>query len=278
MDGTTAVAIYGEMRLPVFSLGTTVLLLALTLPAAAVTGFLFGQRQRARTLAKGKIIDKVLGETTLGAILGLLGLLLAFSFGHALSLAQTRKVAVIDEAAALGTVFLRADYAGEGARTDLKTAIYDYTLTRVVPDVARVESEADVRAFLETSLAAQAKLWPATLAATDGVEPPVATFIASAMNDAIDAHLYRMQTFAVPVSDVTQLMLLATALASLFLLGNRAGMQGRVLSWRTFMFSGFLFVVMVTIVDVQRSSAGFVQTDQSPLLVTIFDMEQALGL
>lgn len=109
MDGTTAVAIYGEMRLPVFSLGTTVLLLALTLPAAAVTGFLFGQRQRARTLAKGKIIDKVLGETTLGAILGLLGLLLAFSFGHALSLAQTRKVAVIDEAAALGTVFLRAD-------------------------------------------------------------------------------------------------------------------------------------------------------------------------
>ncbi|WP_424975066.1 hypothetical protein [Dinoroseobacter sp. S124A] len=277
MDGMTAASVYEDMHLPVLSMGGIVILLLVLLPAAAVIGHALGRRQRQRTLAAGREVDKVTGETSLGAILGILGLLLAFSFGNALTLAQTRKSTVIDEAAALGTVFLRADYLAEPGRTELREAIYAYTQTRVVPDASQMSDAHGVRDFLETTLTAQAALWPATLAATAApVPPPTATFVASAMNDALDAHLYRMQTFAVPVADITQGMVLAAALASLFLLGNRSGMHGRALSWRTFMFSGFLFVVMVTIVDVQRSSAGLVKTDQSPLLVTLFDMEQAL--
>lgn len=276
MDRVTAVGVYGDMSMPLLGFPGIVILLLLTLPAAAVLGHALGRRHRSRTLSAGQEVDKVTGETSLGAILALLGLLLAFSFGNALSLAETRKLGVIDEAAALGTVFLRADFVAEPARTELKTAIYTYTLTRFVPSLRSDEQGKDVRAFLETTLAAQAKLWPATLAATQTAPPAVATFVGAGMNDAIDAHLYRMQTFSVPVSDITQAMVLAAAMAALFLLGNRAGMQGRVLSWRTFMFSGFLFIVMVTIVDIQLATAGFVRTDQSPLLVTIFDMEQAL--
>lgn len=277
MDVTTAASVYEDMHLPIIGLGGIIFLLLVVLPAAAVTGHAFGRRQRNRTLATGREVDKVAGETSLGAILGILGLLLAFSFGNALTLAQTRKSTVIDEAAALGTVFLRADYLAEPGRTELREAIYAYTQTRVVPDASEMHDSKGVRVFLETTLTAQAALWPATLAATAApVPPPTANFVASAMNDALDAHLYRMQTFAVPVADITQGMVLAAALASLFLLGNRSGMHGRALSWRTFMFSGFLFVVMITIVDVQRSSAGLVKTDQSPLLVTLFDMEQSL--
>lgn len=277
MESLTAVGVYGEVSLPTLSLGATVILLLVALPTAALIGHAFGRRQRTRILAAGKQVDKMIGETSLGAVLALLGLLLAFSFGNALSTAQIRKLTIIDEAAALGTAFLRADYAAEPARTELKTVIFEYTQTRLVPSVSELGDKAGVLQFLETTLEAQAKLWPATLAATQAPLPPAqASFIASAVNDAIDAHLYRMQTFSVPVSDITQLMVLATALASLFLLGNRAGMQGRVLSWRTFMFSGFLFIVMVTILDVQRSLVGFVQVDQSPIMVTLIDMENAL--
>lgn len=277
MESLTAIGVYSEVSLPTLSLGATVLMLLVALPAAALIGHALGRQQRARILAAGKQVDKLIGETSLAAVLALLGLLLAFSFGNALSNAQTRKLTIIDEAAALGTAFLRADYAAEPARTELKTLIFEYTKTRLVPSAAELEDHDGVLRFLETTLEAQAKLWPATLVATQPPLPPAqASFIAAAMNEAIDAHLYRMQTFSVPVSDITQLMVLATALASLFLLGNRSGMQGRVLSWRTFMFSGFLFIVMVTILDVQRSSVGFVQTDQSPIMVTLIDMETAL--
>lgn len=97
------------------------------------------------------------------------------------------------------------------------------------------------------------------------------------MNDALDAHLVRMKTLSQPVSETTLLMIVMAALASLFLLGNRAGLMGRSLTWRTFVFSGFLFVVIMTILDTQRSNEGFARVDDTALRATIFDMEQALA-
>jgi hypothetical protein len=59
--------------------------------------------------------------------------------------------------------------------------------------------------------------------------------------------------------------------------GNRAGIAGRPLTWRTFVFAYSLFAVMVTITDVQRATEGFVRLNDSNLRATIFDMEQALA-
>jgi hypothetical protein len=85
-----------------------------------------------------------------------------------------------------------------------------------------------------------------------------------------------LQTLSAPISDYAQAMLLAAAIASLFLLGNRSGTIGRKLSWRTFVLSGFLFLVMTTIIDFQRGEEGFILTDEAALLATIFDMELAI--
>lgn len=277
MMPTSSAVIYAEIDLPEMALPVIALLLLVVLPLSAVLGHGIGRRSRERTLSAGREVDKVTGETSLSAVLALLGLLLAFSFNNALTLAQTRKLSLIDESAALGTAFLRADYLAEPGRTELKQAIYDYTQTRVVTDFNEFNSNRGVLEFLDRSLQAQAKLWPVTLEATaDPVPAPIKTFVAGAVNEAIDAHLYRMQSFSVPVSELTHVMVLAAALTSLFLLGNRSGMMGRVLSWRTFVFSGFLWVLMLTVVDVKRATSGLIQTDQSPMLVTLFDMEQGL--
>lgn len=277
MEPITAASVYSEIPMPALRLNMAIMLLLLVLPASAILGFALGQRQHLRTRAAGKEIDRATGETSLGAVLGILGLLLAFSFGNALSLAQTRKLVVIDEAAALGTAFLRADLLPEPGRTDLKSLIYSYTQTRVLPMDAQFGDARSVRAFLDTTLLAQAELWPATLAATaDPVPANIRTFVADSVNSVIDSHLYRMQTFSVPVSELTHLMVLVAAVISLFLLGNRAGTLGRKLSWRTFLLSGSLFVVMVTVMDVQRAMDGTVRIDQTPLLATLFDMEQEM--
>ena len=80
-----------------------------------------------------------------------------------------------------------------------------------------------------------------------------------------------------PMSEVTRLVLLASAMTALFLLGNRAGLLGRRLTWRIFVFSGFLFIVMFTIVDTQRAKEGLVRVDDMPLRATVFDMRQTLA-
>ena len=278
MDATTAASLYTQIELPLLSLTSTAVILLICLPAMAVIGFWGGRARRRMLLRAGEEIDLVVGETTLAAILALLGLLLAFSFGDALSLAQARKAATVNEAAALGTAFLRADYLPETGRLPLQQALLDYTETRLLPGNGALASQEEAQAFLDRSLAAQARLWPLTLEATaDPVPPPIQAFVAGAVNEAIDAHLYRLQMTTSPMSEVTHLVLLASAMMGLFLLGNRAGLLGRRLTWRMFVFSGFLFIVMFTIVDTQRAKEGLVRVDEMPMRATVFDMRQALA-
>lgn len=278
MELITAASLYSQLDLPRFPLWVIVVVLLILLPASIVGGYWRGTRHRKALVSSGKDVSHVVGETALSALLALLGLLLAFSFGNSLSVFQARKAATVDEAAALGTVFLRADYLPDDGRIPLQEAILEYAKTRVLDNVAPLSTQDAAQAFLETTLAAQAKLWPLTLEATaDPVEPPIKAFVASAMNEALDAHLYRLQVLSNPISEIIHVMVLGAACMGLFLFGNRAGLLGRTLTWRIFAFSGFLLIVMYTIVDTQRAKDGFIRVDDLPLLATIFDMEQALA-
>ena len=140
-----------------------------------------------------------------------------------------------------------------------------------------LDSVEDVRTFLSRTLEIQARLWPLTMQAiADPVAPPVKVFVAGAVNDVLDAHLRRMRTVGLPVSRLSQMTVLVAGLTALFLLGFRTGLVGRRLSWRAFVFAGFLVFVMVAILDMQRSREGTVRLDEGPLLATIREMEQAM--
>lgn len=278
MEATTAITAYNAISLPFLSLPETAILLFFALPLAAVLGYVMGARARRKRLKRSEEIEIVLGEMTLTAILALLGLLLAFSFGNALSLANTAKLSLIDEAAALGTAFARADLLAEPGRTDLQLALYQYAQTRTFDEILNLTSLEEVRDVIGQSLEAQAKLWPLTLdLIADPLPPALKTFVASSINAVLDAHLLRTQTLSTPVSEVANTMLLSLTLTSLFLLGNRSGAQGRALTWRTFVFSGFLFIITLTIADIQRGEQGLIEIDKTAIRATILEMQLALG-
>ena len=76
---------------------------------------------------------------------------------------------------------------------------------------------ADVHAFVDRSLQAQAKLWPLTLKGTQDPFPaPLKGFVAGAVNDVLDAHLYRMATLSVPLASFMQLVVYLSIMVSLF--------------------------------------------------------------
>lgn len=274
---TTSAPLYHELTLSRLHLGIIALILIVSLPLAVFAGYRIGRATRRRVGADPEAIGRVLSETTTGAFLALLGLLLAFAFGNSLSVFQSIKGAITDDAAALGTAFLRVDYLAEPGRTELQTALLDYARTRVVPRGAPIDTAAKAEAFLERSLEAQSRLWPLTLEATrDPTPPPIQAFVAGAMNAVLDAHLYRVATLSVPISAFTQGMVLAAAIAAMLLVGDRMAMLGQALTWRTFIFAAFLGILMYTIVDIRRSSEGLIRVDDSTLLATIFDMEAEL--
>ena len=277
MEPTTAAGLFGEITVSAFTLWQVLLLLGLTPPLAIWAGHALGRRRRTRLLAEGMGVEPFLSDATLGAFMALLGLLLAFTFGNALTVAQSIKGSITDEAAVIGTAFLRADYLEEPVRTELQVALLDYGRSRVVPKGTSTTKIADVHAFVDRSLQAQAKLWPLTLKGTQDPFPaPLKGFVAGAVNDVLDAHLYRMATLSVPLASFMQLVVYLSIMVSLFLLGNNVGMVGNPMTWRLFSLALFMATTMYCVIDIRRGNEGLLRVDDAPLRATIFDMEQAL--
>lgn len=276
-DRVCQASIYSEVSLPTFNIWEAAIILVICLPLGAFLGFWLGRRKRKSLLLDGGAIGQVGMDTTIAAVLALLGLLLAFSFGNALSLAEARKSAIVNEANALGTAFLRMEYLPDDDRKVLQNALYQYSKSRLVHETGALDSDEDLQSFLDNSLQIQATLWPLTVEAmADPLPAPVGTFVTGAVNEVLDAHQVRMKNFSSPVTELAQIMVFSTALMSLFLLGNHSGIEGQNLTWRTFVLSALLWIVMMTIIDLQRPFQGFIRTDQIPLKATILDMEQRL--
>ncbi len=120
--------------------------------AATVTGFGLGARRRRRRQEEQAEIGPVLG-----AMLGLLGLLLGFAFSGATSRYIDRDVIILHEANAIGTAYLRADLLDEPARASLKNLLRMYAADRLAmfrePDLERAAPIADRLA------SHQARIW-----------------------------------------------------------------------------------------------------------------------
>ncbi len=277
MNNNTAAHLFTDITLPTFDIVTTGIILFVSLPLAAVAGFWFGAVVRQKLIQNKGQIDPVVGEATLSALLAILGLILAFTYGHSLAQADENEAALVGEAAALGTVFNRADFLPEPARAELQFAILEYTKSRIPPENYSLNTLEKVHRFLNVSLEKQSVLWPLMMESFGNDTTIVKkVFVASAMSEALDAHLHRVKALSLPVSNSAQAMMLVAAIVTLFLLGNRAGIIGRRLTWRIFVLSAYLSALMLAIVDTQRGEEGFIRIDDSTLKATVWEMEQAL--
>ncbi|PIV78270.1 MAG: hypothetical protein COW54_10305 [Rhodobacteraceae bacterium CG17_big_fil_post_rev_8_21_14_2_50_63_15] len=155
------------------------------------------------------------GEATLNALLALLGLLLAFSFGFALSRADARKTTQVEEAAAISTAFLRADLLQEPGRSALREAIGAYARTRYSKtNIGR--SDAALAEFMQHTLEAQNRLWPTTLAALQpDTSAAIVTNVTSGITEVLDAHTRRVAAGLDGVPMIARVMVLLYAATAL---------------------------------------------------------------
>jgi hypothetical protein len=273
MEPVAADQLYSSFQLPLFPFEQIVLFLAIILPVSVYVGYRLG---RATYLRDGVPTDAPAhdyGGTSLGAMLALLGLLLAFSFGSALNWADARNKALVDDAATIGTAFLRADILSEPGRSELRNALLDYARTRYMPK-GSIQTKEDLQAFFSETLAKQSRLWPVAIDAVGGdTPPPIQTFILGSVNNVLDAHTSRFRTGSEALPTVIKLMLLSAAILALIFVGNRSAIQGRQLTWRTFALSGLLSVVMIVILDLDRPREGLITINSDAIRATISELE-----
>ncbi|AKF08658.1 hypothetical protein DB32_005807 [Sandaracinus amylolyticus] len=238
----------------------SLLLGIVVLLAATELGFRIGER-RSRSAQQGAIAGQ--SAATLAALLGMLGLLLAFSFGIVEGRFAMRKQLVLDEANAIGTAYLRAAMLPDPHREHVQELLREYVDTRTPRALE------DVDAAMRRSGALHRRLWAeaVTAARLDPRSEPTALFV-TALNDVIDLHEERVtvalrQRLPAPVF----LTLIGVALLGMSVLGYGAGVTNARATLPIVAFAVAVATVMVVIVELDRPG-GIFRVSQSAMLDT----------
>ncbi|WP_138465700.1 hypothetical protein [Poseidonocella sp. HB161398] len=263
--------IYG-LPLWVFALSILSILLA-----AMALGAWNGRRVARRAGRQAAGARPAKGDLEVGALLALLGLVLAFTYSFCLTRIDARKAALVHEANVIGTAFLRADLLPEPGRSDLKDRLLAYARTRVMSDAARNDMDLALEE-IAASLAEQARLWPATLQAVSGEVPGhVQMLVVQAMNDVIDAHALRMAAGFDRMSPVALAFTVLLAALGIGLASQNEAAAGSLRPGRMSVFAAVLAGLIVLIADFDNSSRGLIQLRQDSLSDLIAEMETSPG-
>ena len=248
-------------------------LFVLVLLVVLEAGYRIGLSQRKHW----KNADSGGGNLILTSMLGVLALILAFTYAAAVSRFDARKQAVILEASVLSTAFNRADLVAEPGRTELKQALHDYALTRVIKHGRKINRE-ELNSIVKKSLDAQAKLWPIITAQIlpQSQPVPIVLSLVTSVNKVHDTHTARLAAAQDKLPLSVTLMLLFVAAASLGVAGFNAGISGRMSRWRMTAFAVVLILVMIVIQDFDRPQEGFIVISQDSLNNVILEMEADL--
>jgi hypothetical protein len=255
-------------ELPIWVDGTLFLLLFLL---TVEGGFRMGFR---RHRAAGDEKETVRGDVTLGSMLALLGLMLAFTYAFSLGRSDMRKQAIVNEANAIGTAFLRADLGAEPGRSELRQGLLEYAQTRAISNELYGE---ELREAIDRSLQAQARLWPATKRALQGDVPgPIQASIVQGVNEVLDTHAIRIAVINDRIPAAVLILLLLTAAGALAVAAYNAGLNGNIHRWRMSAFSLVLAAMMMIIVDFDRGKQGFIRVSNQALEAVVRDMQADL--
>jgi hypothetical protein len=226
----------------------------------AEAGYRIGRRFRRRNpdAASGH------GGSIQGAVLGLLGLLLGFTFAMAVARYETRRGLVLDEANSIGTTWLRADFLPSPQRGEMKALLHDYTRHRLAVVAAGKDARAFAAARREVA-GFHARLWEKARAAVATDPGPItATFIVS-LNETIDLDASRMAAGRNHVPGAVWLLLLVVAGCGSWASGYGSGAGGPRSAFSQCVFPVLIAVVITLIVDIDRPQRGLIGVSQLPL-------------
>jgi hypothetical protein len=234
---------------------------------ATKSGHLFGIRTRKRL---GEGLSPDLG-TTLGGLLGLLGLMLAFTFGMAGDRFDRRKALVVEEANAIGTAWLRTDFIPEPQRTQARDLLREYARSRL--EVADKNKIAVAFARSETI---QVEIWKVTAAAAAASPTPTVALYAAAVNEMIDMHGRRVAAaLRNPIPPTIFATLYAVAFLVLAVTGFSRGAAGDRSALATLALTLVLAVVFALILDLDRPYEGLVTVSQQAMRDVLSSMGSA---
>jgi hypothetical protein len=226
--------------------------------AASEIGRLFGMRASERGA------DNV--PTLESAVLGLLALMIGFTFAMALSRFEARRDAVVSEANAIGTTALRARLLPAPQSADVLKLLRDYVQIRL--SITRSAASAvDLDGAVTRSNEIQEALWQHTkaIAANDTAMVPTGLFI-QALNEMIEKQRKRVAAVRARVPNIALIALYAIATLGSALAGYANGLATRRVRIPVYVMGVLVAAIILMIQDLDRPGAGFIEVSQAPMV------------
>jgi hypothetical protein len=197
-----------------------------------------------------------------GATLGLLAFLLAFTFGLASSRFDTRKEFVLDEANAIGTTYLRAGMLPEGGQ-EIRALLREYVDMRL-----QALRSGDLKQGIRGSEEIHGRLWAkAEAVAKKNPGSIVVGLFIQSLNEVIDLHAKRVwAAFYNRIPGSIWLALYSVAVLALGSMGYHGGLAGTSRSLAILAVAFTFSVVMWLIADLDRPHEGSLIVSQQPMI------------
>lgn len=239
------------------------LMLLLSMLIGQELGFRLGLRMHAETAP----VTREQTSTILGAMLGLLALVLGFCFSLALQRFDDRSQAVVTEANAIGTTWLRAQLLEEPARSESLTLLRQYIDQRLEEGAVSLDQSAARRALQERGDALAQQLWgAATRAVAADPKPATSGLYVQSLNEMIDAQASYQAALARHVPELVLWLVFLTLVLTTTTMGYSAGLGGRRAPFASLALIGLIGLVVYLIIDLDRPRRGFIQVSQQPML------------
>lgn len=242
------------------------LLITFLLFAAMLAANEIAYRTGLRIRRRADNESKSLTGSLQASILGILALLLGFTFSMAMQRYDSRSHALIDEANAIGTAILRVGLLPAEMQNEAESLFQRYVDLRIRISGIDLTRQNERSAYGAEISELQNDLWTLAVNAT-AVDPrPVTTgaFVQS-LNQVIDAEARRTALLKMHVPETVLILLFIAFIASGGIIGYSGGLGGQRVALPTSVAALLIAMVVFIIIDLDRPKRGLIQIDQSSL-------------
>lgn len=207
-------------------------------------------------------------NTLEGAMIGLLALLIGFTFSMALSRFEARRDAVLKEANAITTTALRGRLLPDPYRAESLRLLRDYTQVRLEAFQSG-SSFAELQTTIADSNAIQDALWQQARAVSESDAAPISigNFIQS-LNQMIDAQRARLAALRNRIPSVVLATLYVLASAAGGFVGYACALDPRLTRLPVAIVGLLISLVLYLIMDLDRPNGGLITNDQQAMIET----------
>lgn len=229
-----------------------------------------GHRIGTRRLAAAGDQARAGTGTVDGAVLALLGLMIAFTFTSAAGRYERRRELITQECNALGTAWLRVDLLAERDQAALRQLLARYVATRIDVHRSLPDLDAAKEEFAESGRL-QEQIWDLAVAAAarEPARPAPTILLLPALNQAFDLSTTRVMAVLTHVPELVVVLLCGLSVFSGLLAGHalatRGGTRNRL---HAAIFAFAISLSIYVTLDLEFPRIGLINLDKAdrPLL------------